>query len=123
MEIMFSMKLKPDGKTVRVEMLCAECRQEHNALAAAWQRYRDQGVVLIGIPFQDMKVLDYFFEGQWINTLGTNDAGSLVDLIGDRHATSDSPSRASAFFFGCTHSNVFLDGLVAHRVTARAIPG
>jgi cytochrome c biogenesis protein CcmG, thiol:disulfide interchange protein DsbE len=32
---------------------CAECRIEHDALEAAWQRYRDQGVVLIGIPFQD----------------------------------------------------------------------
>ncbi len=32
---------------------CAECRQEHDALAAAWERYRDQGVVFVGIPFQD----------------------------------------------------------------------
>ncbi|MGB8130989.1 MAG: hypothetical protein WCG81_14455 [Candidatus Angelobacter sp.] len=28
MEIMFSMKLKEDGKTVRMEMLCTECRGE-----------------------------------------------------------------------------------------------
>jgi cytochrome c biogenesis protein CcmG, thiol:disulfide interchange protein DsbE len=32
---------------------CAECRIEHPALAAAWRRYRDRGVVLLGIPFQD----------------------------------------------------------------------
>jgi cytochrome c biogenesis protein CcmG/thiol:disulfide interchange protein DsbE len=32
---------------------CIECRQEHNALAGAWQRYRDQGVVMVGISFQD----------------------------------------------------------------------
>jgi cytochrome c biogenesis protein CcmG/thiol:disulfide interchange protein DsbE len=32
---------------------CAECRVEHGALAAAWDRYRDQGVVLLGVPFQD----------------------------------------------------------------------
>ena len=32
---------------------CAGCRQEHNALAAGWQRYRDQGVVFVGIDFQD----------------------------------------------------------------------
>src|SRR5947209_2195752 len=32
---------------------CLECRQEHNALAGVWQRYRDQGVVLVGISFQD----------------------------------------------------------------------
>jgi hypothetical protein len=28
MEIMFSMKLREDGKTVRMEMLCTECRGE-----------------------------------------------------------------------------------------------
>jgi cytochrome c biogenesis protein CcmG, thiol:disulfide interchange protein DsbE len=32
---------------------CAECRVEHPDLQAAWQRYRDRGVVLVGIPFQD----------------------------------------------------------------------
>jgi hypothetical protein len=41
MEIMFSMKLKPDGKTVRIEMLCAECRQElETAQSAAGMRLR-----------------------------------------------------------------------------------
>jgi cytochrome c biogenesis protein CcmG/thiol:disulfide interchange protein DsbE len=32
---------------------CAECRVEHDDLAAAWDRYRDQRVVLVGIAFQD----------------------------------------------------------------------
>jgi cytochrome c biogenesis protein CcmG/thiol:disulfide interchange protein DsbE len=32
---------------------CADCRLEHPSLVAAWQRYQDQGVVLVGIPFQD----------------------------------------------------------------------
>jgi len=32
---------------------CAECRIEEPALAAAWQRYRDQRVVVVGISFQD----------------------------------------------------------------------
>jgi cytochrome c biogenesis protein CcmG, thiol:disulfide interchange protein DsbE len=32
---------------------CTDCRIEHSALVAAWQRFRDQGVVLIGIPFED----------------------------------------------------------------------
>jgi hypothetical protein len=41
MEIMFSMKLKPDGKTVRVEMLCTECRSElQMAESAAGMRFR-----------------------------------------------------------------------------------
>ncbi|HEX8863040.1 MAG TPA: TlpA disulfide reductase family protein [Actinomycetes bacterium] len=34
---------------------CTECRVEHDALAAAWQRYRDAGVVLVGVDFQDTR--------------------------------------------------------------------
>src|SRR6266508_16584 len=32
---------------------CTECRVEHPALMATWDRYRDQGVVLLGIAFGD----------------------------------------------------------------------
>ena len=32
---------------------CAACREEHPALIAAWDRYRDQGVVMLGIDYQD----------------------------------------------------------------------
>jgi cytochrome c biogenesis protein CcmG/thiol:disulfide interchange protein DsbE len=32
---------------------CAECRVEHEALSAAWDRYRDAGVVVVGVEFQD----------------------------------------------------------------------
>lgn len=32
---------------------CAECRLEKPAIAAAWDRYRDQRVVFLGISFQD----------------------------------------------------------------------
>jgi cytochrome c biogenesis protein CcmG/thiol:disulfide interchange protein DsbE len=32
---------------------CAACREEHPNLLAAWERYRDQGVVLLGIDYQD----------------------------------------------------------------------
>jgi cytochrome c biogenesis protein CcmG, thiol:disulfide interchange protein DsbE len=32
---------------------CRECRVEHPALAGAWDRYRDRGVVFLGITFQD----------------------------------------------------------------------
>lgn len=32
---------------------CTGCRIEHPAFLVAWQRYRDRGVVFIGIPFQD----------------------------------------------------------------------
>jgi cytochrome c biogenesis protein CcmG/thiol:disulfide interchange protein DsbE len=34
---------------------CTECRVEHDALAAAWRRYRDAGVVLVGVDFQDAR--------------------------------------------------------------------
>lgn len=32
---------------------CAGCRREHPSLMAAFQRYRDRGVVFLGILFQD----------------------------------------------------------------------
>jgi len=32
---------------------CAARREEHPALIAAWDRYRDQGVVMLGIDYQD----------------------------------------------------------------------
>lgn len=32
---------------------CSACRVEHPNLLAAWQRYRDQGVVVLGIDYQD----------------------------------------------------------------------
>jgi cytochrome c biogenesis protein CcmG/thiol:disulfide interchange protein DsbE len=48
---------------------CRECRVEHPVLERAWQRFRDQGVVLLGIPFQDQVsgVRSYVAEmgGRW----------------------------------------------------------
>jgi cytochrome c biogenesis protein CcmG/thiol:disulfide interchange protein DsbE len=32
---------------------CADCRIEHPSLTAAWERYRDRGVVVLGVAFQD----------------------------------------------------------------------
>jgi cytochrome c biogenesis protein CcmG, thiol:disulfide interchange protein DsbE len=32
---------------------CADCRVEHPSLAAAWRRYQERGVVLLGVAFQD----------------------------------------------------------------------
>jgi cytochrome c biogenesis protein CcmG/thiol:disulfide interchange protein DsbE len=58
--------LRPGGPSVSLSRLrgqvvvlnfwaswCTDCRIEHSSLAAAWQRYRDRGVVLVGIPFED----------------------------------------------------------------------
>ena len=32
---------------------CAGCRDEHPALLNAWDRYRDRGVVFVGVDFED----------------------------------------------------------------------
>jgi cytochrome c biogenesis protein CcmG/thiol:disulfide interchange protein DsbE len=32
---------------------CAECRVEQQALDATWERFRDSGVVVVGVDFQD----------------------------------------------------------------------
>jgi len=32
---------------------CRECRDEHPALDAAWNRYRERGVVFVGVLFED----------------------------------------------------------------------
>jgi cytochrome c biogenesis protein CcmG/thiol:disulfide interchange protein DsbE len=32
---------------------CVPCREEHPALEAAWDRYRDRGVVVVGVLFED----------------------------------------------------------------------
>ena len=34
---------------------CVPCREEHDALAAAWGRYRDRGVVVLGVSFEDTR--------------------------------------------------------------------
>jgi cytochrome c biogenesis protein CcmG/thiol:disulfide interchange protein DsbE len=58
--------LSPGGSAVRLSTLrgqvvvvnfwaswCVDCRIEHPSLQAAWERYRDRGVVFVGIPFED----------------------------------------------------------------------
>ena len=32
---------------------CTDCLTEHPALAAAWRRFRDQGVTMLGVVYQD----------------------------------------------------------------------
>jgi cytochrome c biogenesis protein CcmG/thiol:disulfide interchange protein DsbE len=48
---------------------CAECRVEHGALDAAWGRYRERGVVVVGVDFEDTEeaALAYAAEmgGDW----------------------------------------------------------
>jgi len=34
---------------------CVPCREEHDALASAWGRYRERGVVVLGVSFEDTR--------------------------------------------------------------------
>jgi cytochrome c biogenesis protein CcmG/thiol:disulfide interchange protein DsbE len=62
----FSLRTLDGSRTVRLSDLrgrvvvlnfwaswCADCRVEHPNLAGAWNRYRERGVVLLGVAFQD----------------------------------------------------------------------
>jgi cytochrome c biogenesis protein CcmG, thiol:disulfide interchange protein DsbE len=48
---------------------CVPCREEHGALDAAWDRYRERGVVVLGVNVEDARpdALDYVAEvgGSW----------------------------------------------------------
>jgi cytochrome c biogenesis protein CcmG, thiol:disulfide interchange protein DsbE len=48
---------------------CLPCRDEHPDLLAAWERYRERGVVIVGVDFEDtaQAALDYAAEmgGDW----------------------------------------------------------
>jgi cytochrome c biogenesis protein CcmG/thiol:disulfide interchange protein DsbE len=48
---------------------CPPCRQEHGALRAFWERYRQQGVQLLGVIFQDSPAAARAFQeelgGDW----------------------------------------------------------
>jgi len=48
---------------------CLECHAEHDALVAAWERYRERGVVFVGVVFEDGEgtALQYASEkeGDW----------------------------------------------------------
>lgn len=43
---------------------CVECRYESDLLEAAWQKYKDEGVVFVGVAYADVepKSLDYMQE-------------------------------------------------------------
>jgi cytochrome c biogenesis protein CcmG, thiol:disulfide interchange protein DsbE len=47
---------------------CRDCRVEHPALRAAWERYRDQGAVVLGVTFQDRKQDSEAFAGELATT-------------------------------------------------------
>jgi cytochrome c biogenesis protein CcmG/thiol:disulfide interchange protein DsbE len=48
---------------------CVPCRQEHPALVRAWERYRERGVVFVGVSFEDTEEAALAYaaeqEGDW----------------------------------------------------------
>jgi cytochrome c biogenesis protein CcmG/thiol:disulfide interchange protein DsbE len=63
---------------------CLDCRVEHPALEAAWHRYRDQGVVFVGISFND----------------GTSAARAYAREMGGDWPLLLDPSSSAALGFG-----------------------
>jgi cytochrome c biogenesis protein CcmG/thiol:disulfide interchange protein DsbE len=90
---------------------CVPCREEHPALLAAWDRYRDRGVVFVGVDFEDT---------------GADARAYAADAGGDWPLVTDPGSRAAIAFgvFGVPETYVITpDGTVlAKRVGAVDYP-
>lgn len=84
---------------------CVPCREEHDALAAAWGRYRDRGVVVLGVSFEDTREA----------ALGFRD-----ELKGDWPLADDPGSRTAITYgvFGVPETFVIApDGTIAAKTT------
>jgi cytochrome c biogenesis protein CcmG, thiol:disulfide interchange protein DsbE len=61
---------------------CAECKVEESALKAAWDRYRDQGVVMVGVSFEDAaSAASGYAEEEGSDWPLLSDPGSAVALL------------------------------------------
>ena len=84
---------------------CLPCREEHEALEAAWGRYRERGVVILGISFED------------------TDEGALAfrdELGGDWPLAADPDSRTAIAYgvFGVPETFVIApDGSISAKTT------
>jgi cytochrome c biogenesis protein CcmG/thiol:disulfide interchange protein DsbE len=82
---------------------CAPCRQEHPYLRAAWDRYRERGVVLVGIVFQDRE----------------SNARAYVDEMGGDWPFLVDPGSRTALDYGVfgIPETFFIgrDGVIAHK--------
>jgi cytochrome c biogenesis protein CcmG, thiol:disulfide interchange protein DsbE len=84
---------------------CLPCREEHEALEAAWGRYRERGVVILGVSFED------------------TDEGSLAfrdELGGDWPLAGDPDSRTAIAYgvFGVPETFVIApDGSITAKTT------
>jgi cytochrome c biogenesis protein CcmG/thiol:disulfide interchange protein DsbE len=63
---------------------CAECRVEQQALDATWKRFRDSGVVVVGVDFQDQ----------------TADARQYVEEFGSSYPVVRDADSSTALAFG-----------------------
>ena len=84
---------------------CLPCREEHGALAAAWGRYRERGVVVLGVSFEDTEEAALAFRDE---------------LGGDWPLASDPNSRTAIAYgvFGVPETFVIApDGTVAAKST------
>jgi len=63
---------------------CAECRVEQDALKTTWNRYRDSGVTVLGVNFQDT----------------TSDARDYVGSLGIRYPVVQDTESATALAYG-----------------------
>jgi cytochrome c biogenesis protein CcmG, thiol:disulfide interchange protein DsbE len=83
---------------------CDPCRDEHPALQAAWNGYRDRGAVVLGVMYQDTEVGARRY---------------LEELGGDWPILQDPGSRAAIDYgvFGVPETVIIgADGIVAHKV-------
>jgi cytochrome c biogenesis protein CcmG, thiol:disulfide interchange protein DsbE len=82
---------------------CVPCRQEHSALDAAWDRYRDRGVVVVGVLYNDRPA----------------NGRAFVEELGGDWPVVDDPDSATALAYGVygVPETFFIapDGRVAHR--------
>jgi cytochrome c biogenesis protein CcmG, thiol:disulfide interchange protein DsbE len=96
------------GKVLYVDFWaswCVPCRQEHDALAAAWGRYRDRGVVVLGVSFEDTREAALEFRDE---------------LKGDWPLVDDPGSRTAIAYgvFGVPETFVIApDGTIAAKTT------
>jgi cytochrome c biogenesis protein CcmG/thiol:disulfide interchange protein DsbE len=83
---------------------CAPCREEHRALQDLWDRYRDRGMVLLGIVYQDTE---------------TGARAFRQELGGDWPVLMDPESRAAIDYgvFGAPETVIVRpDGVVAEKI-------
>lgn len=84
---------------------CVPCREEHDALAATWGRYRERGVVVLGVSFEDTREAALEFRDE---------------LKGDWPLADDPGSRTAIAYgvFGVPETFVIApDGTIAAKTT------